>query len=114
MTQLSGGTAPITDALLMLAPSANEMIIRDVTSGSTLTWKGSAIPAATDRVLVDVERYTAVRQTSPDWEVLGNSVDVSGQISMSAGGFRITPDSEGQVSLQVTGGTGYVKARRAY
>lgn len=114
VNQLNGGTAPITDALLMLAPSANEMVIRDVTSGSTVTWKGSAIPAATDRVLVDVERYTAVRQTSTDWEVLSNAVDVSGQISMSAGGFRITPDSEGQVGLQVTGGTGYVKARRAY
>ena len=112
--QLAGGTSPITDALLMLAPSANEMVIKDVTSGSTLTWKGSAIPATSDRILVDVQRYTAVRQTSTDWEVLGNAVDVSGQISMSAGGFRITPDQDGKAALQVTGGSGYVKARRAY
>lgn len=112
--RLDGGTAPIVDATLMLAPSANEMVIRDVTSGSTLTWKGSAVPAADDRIIVDVQNYSAYRQTSTDWPVLDNAVDVSGQISMSAGGFRLTPNSDGQVRLTVTGGSGYVRARRAY
>ena len=98
----------------MLAPSANEMVIKDVTSGSTLTWKGSAVPAADDRIIVDVQNYSAYRQTSTDWPVLDNAVDVSGQISMSAGGFRLTPNSDGQVRLTVTGGSGYVRARRAY
>nr|DAK24352.1 MAG TPA: hypothetical protein [Caudoviricetes sp.] len=112
--RLDGGTAPIVDAALMLAPSANEMVIKDVTSGSTLTWKGSAVPAADDRIIVDVQNYSAYRQTSTDWPILNNAVDVSGQISMSAGGFRMVPNSDGQIRLTVTGGTGYVRARRAY
>lgn len=112
--QLDGGTAPIVDAMLMLAPSANEMVIKDVTSGSALTWKGSAVPAADDRIIVDVQNYSAYRQTSTDWPILNNAVDVSGQISMSAGGFRMVPNADGQVRLTVTGGSGYVRARRAY
>ena len=112
--QLAGGGAPIQDAVLLLAPSGVEMVVRDVVSGSSLTWRGAGALASDERVLVDVERYSAVRQKSTGWVVLEGAVDVSAQISMSAGGFRLTPDTGGVVSLQVSGGSGYVRARRAY
>ena len=114
MKLLAGGTSPIGDAMLMLSPTGTEMVVTDVVSGSTLTWKGPAAIPATDRILVDVNAYTAYQQTSVGWDVLGNAKDVSGQISMSYGGFRLTPDTAGKVAVTVTGGSGYVSARRAY
>ena len=98
----------------MLSPTGTEMVVTDVVSGSTLTWKGPAAIPATDRILVDVNAYTAYQQTSVGWDVLNNAKDVSGQISMSYGGFRLTPDTVGKVAVTVTGGSGYVSARRAY
>lgn len=113
-SSLSGGTAPIMDAMIMLAPTANEMVVKDATSGSSLTWKGSTIPTSSERILVNVSRYTAHKQASTGWDVISGAQDVSGQISMSAGGLRITPDGDGKVGLVVTGGSGLIRARRAY
>ena len=114
LTQLSGGTSPIYDAVLMLAPSSNEMVVTDNVSGSTLTWKGSNPIPTDERILVDVESYTAYQQRSVEWEIKSDAQDVSGQISMSYGGFRLAPGTDGALSVTAKGGTGYVSARRAY
>ena len=63
---------------------------------------------------MNVSRYTAHKQASTGWDVISGAQDVSGQISMSAGGLRITPDGDGKVGLRVTGGSGLIRARRAY
>lgn len=112
MTALSGGSAPITDPLIMLMPTGNTMTVRDKVSGTSLTWRGTLTGG--QRVLVDVASYSAVRQAAAEWEVALSHFDASGEISMSPGGFQLTPAADGKITLEVTGGTGYARARKAY
>ena len=65
-------------------------------------------------MLVDVGSYSAVKQSDAGWDVTSQAVDISNEISMSHRGFQLTPDAEGRVSATVTGGSGYVKAKKAY
>ena len=112
LARLAGGAAPVSEAVLRLTPTANTATVLDVTSGTSLTWRGVA--AAGQYLLVDVASYSAWRQDSDGWEPAQGAVDASAEISMSPGGLTITPDHEGKIVLKVTGATGHIRARRAY
>lgn len=112
LSALAGGAAPISDAVLRLSPTASTATILDVTSDTSLTWRGVA--AAGQHLLVDVAYYSAWRQESDGWEPARGAVDASPEISMSPGGLTLTPNHEGKIVLKVTGATGHIRARRAY
>lgn len=112
LSRLAGGAAPISDAVLKLKPTANTVAIKDVTSGTSLTWRGTM--ESDQRLLVDVGKYSAWRQVSERWYPLQGAFDASAEISMSPEGLQLTPNHEGKIVLQVTGATGAIQARRAY
>ena len=112
LKDLSGGSAPITDAQVMLMPTSGAMTIRDVVSGTWLAWKG--VLTGEYRVLIDVASYSAVQQAFNGWELAPSHKEASAEISMSPGGFQLTPGPDGKIVLATSGGTGYVRARKAY
>ena len=112
LSRLAGGAAPISDATLKLKPTANTVTIKDVTSGTSLTWRGTM--ESDQRLLVDVGKYSAWRQVSERWYPLQGAFNASAEISMSPEGLQLTPNHEGKIVLQVTGATGAIQARRAY
>lgn len=112
LSRLAGGAAPISDAVLKLKPTANTVTIKDVTSGTSLTWRGTM--ESDQRLLVDVGKYSAWRQVSERWYPLRGAFNASAEISMSPEGLQLTPNHEGKIVLQVTGATGAIQARRAY
>lgn len=112
MSALSGGCAPMRNMTVMLLPTASSMRIIDDESKTSLTWTG--VLNGGQRVLVDVGSYSAVKQSDAGWDVTSQAVDISNEISMSHRGFQLAPDPEGKVSVTVTGGSGYVRAKKAY
>jgi len=112
LSRLAGGSAPISDAILKLKPTANTVTIKDVTSGTSLTWRG--VMETGQRLLIDVGKYSAWRQVSERWYPLQGAFNASAEISMSPDGLQLTPNHEGKIVLQVTGATGSIQARRAY
>ena len=112
LSRLAGGAAPISDAVLKLKPTANTVTIKDVTSGTSLTWRGSM--ESDQRLLIDIGKYSAWRQVSERWYPLQGAFNASAEISMSPEGLQLTPNHEGKIVLQVTGATGAIQARRAY
>jgi hypothetical protein len=112
LAALKGGAAPITDPLLRLYPTANIVTVKDKESGTSLTWRGSVNGG--QRLLVDVARYEAWKIDADRWAAGNGAQGASSGLSMSPGGFQLTPDSEGNVSVEITGGTGVIRARRAY
>lgn len=112
LSRLDGGSAPITDALLKLTPTGNTCTIVDQASGTSLTWRGTM--ESSQRLLIDVGKYSAWRQVSERWYPLQGAFNASAEISMSPNGFQLTPNHEGKIILQVTGTMGTIQARRAY
>lgn len=112
LSALKGGSAPITDALLRLYPTSNLVTVKDKESGTNLTWRGSV--AGGRRLLVDVARYEAWKIDADRWAAGSNAQGASSGLSMSPNGFQLTPDSEGSIAVEITGGTGVIRARRAY
>lgn len=112
MKFLSGGSAPIADAQIMLLPTSNAVTVLDQVSGTTLSWRGTVTGG--QRILIDVATYYAVKQAHDGWNIAPTNTDVSGEINMSPGGFRLTPGPDGKITVLVTGGTGYARARKAY
>lgn len=112
LSRLAGGAAPISDAILKLKPTANTLTIKDVTSGTSLTWRGAM--ETDQRLLIDVGKYSAWRQVSERWYPLQGAFNASAEISMSPEGLQLTPNHEGKIVLQVTGAAGSIQARRAY
>lgn len=112
LSRLAGGSAPISDAILKLKPTANTLTIKDVTSGTSLTWRG--VMETDQRLLIDVGKYSAWRQVGERWYPLQGAFNASAEISMSPDGLQLTPNHEGKIVLQVTGTTGAIQARRAY
>lgn len=112
LSALKGGAAPITDTLLRLYPTANIVTVKDKESGTSLTWRGSVNGG--QRLLVDVARYEAWKIDADRWAAGNGAQGVSAGLSLSPGGFQLTPDGEGNVSVEITGGTGVIRARRAY
>mgnify|MGYP007069411422 FL=1 len=112
LSRLAGGAAPISDVVLKLKPTANTVTIKDVTSGTSLTWRGTM--ESDQRLLIDVGKYSAWRQVSERWYPIQGAFNASAEISMSPEGLQLTPNHEGKIILQVTGATGAIQARRAY
>lgn len=112
LSRLAGGAAPISDAILKLKPTANTVTVKDVTSGTSLTWRGTM--ESDQRLLIDVGKYSAWRQVSERWYPIQGAFNASAEISMSPEGLQLTPNHEGKIILQVTGATGAIQARRAY
>lgn len=112
LSGLAGGAAPISDATLKLKPTANTVTVKDVTSGTSLTWRGTM--ESDQRLLIDVGKYSAWRQVSERWYPIQGAFNASAEISMSPEGLQLTPNHEGKIILQVTGATGAIQARRAY
>lgn len=112
LSRLAGGAAPISDVVLKLKPTANTVTIKDVTSGTSLTWRGTM--ESDQRLLIDVGKYSAWRQVSEHWYPINGAFNASAEISMSPEGLQLTPNHEGKIVLQVTGTTGAIQARRAY
>lgn len=112
LSGLAGGSAPIADPMLKLSPTANTCTIKDVTSGTSITWRG--VMEGGQRLLIDVAQYSAWRQVAERWTPLDGAVNASAEISMSPEGFQLTPNHEGKIVLQVTGTNGSIQARRAY
>lgn len=110
--RLTGGAAPISDALFKLKPTANLATITDATSGTSLTWRGTT--ERDQRLLIDIGKYSAWRQVSERWYPIQGAFNASAEISMSPEGLQLTPNHEGKIILQVAGATGSIQARRAY
>lgn len=112
LSVLAGGSMPVPDAWLMLSPTGSTCSLKDNVSGSTFTFAGALTGA--ERLLVDVASYRAWKNPSADWQVAEGARSADGEISMSPGGLRLTPDADGKISITATGCTGYVRIRRAY
>ena len=112
MSAFTGCVMPIPDGWLMLEPTAGTCAVRDNVSGSSFTFTGTL--SGGERLLVDVAGYRAWKNPSDTWEPQRNARSADGEISMSPGGFRATPDAEGRISMTLTGTTGRFRGRMAY
>lgn len=112
MSKFNGCVMPIPDGKLMLEPTAPTCTVKDNVSGSTFTFTGALDGG--ERLIVDIARYRAWKNPSIEWEIQPNARSADGEISMSPGGFRATPDADGHISMTLTGTTGRFRGRMAY
>uniref|UniRef100_A0AAU8B239 Phage tail protein n=1 Tax=Dulem virus 38 TaxID=3145756 RepID=A0AAU8B239_9CAUD len=112
MAKFNGCVMPIPDGWLMLEPTASTCTVRDNVSGTSFTFTGTLTGG--ERLLVDVAGYRAWKNASQEWQVQPNARSADGEISMSPGGFRATPDADGRISMTLTGCTGRFRGRMAY
>lgn len=112
MSAFNGCVMPIPDGKLLLEPTAGTCTVRDNVSGTSLTFTGALNGG--ERLLVDVARYRAWKTLSQDWTAPQGSRSADGEISMSPGGFRATPNADGRISMTLTGTTGRFRGRMAY
>lgn len=112
MSKFDGCVMPIPDGKLMLEPTAQTCTVRDKVSGTSFTFTGALNGG--ERLLVDITRYRAWKNPSQEWEVQPDARSADGEISMSPGGFRATPDADGHISMTLTGTTGRFRGRMAY
>lgn len=112
MSKFDGCGMPIPDGKLMLEPAATSCTVRDNVSGTSLTFNGSL--NAGEKLIVDIARYRAWKTLSQDWTAPQGSRSADGEISMSPGGFRATPNADGRISMTLTGTTGRFRGRTAY
>lgn len=112
MSKFNGCVMPIPDGKMMLEPTAPTCTVKDNVSGSTLTFTGSLNGG--ERLIVDIARYRAWKNPSIEWEIQPNARSADGEISMSPGGFRATPNADGRISMTLTGTTGRFRGRMAY
>lgn len=112
MSKFDGCTMPIPDGKLLLEPTAQTCTVRDNVSGASFTFTGTLNGG--ERLLVDIARYRAWKNPSQEWEVKPEARPADGEISMSPGGFRATPNADGRISMTLTGTTGRFRGRMAY
>lgn len=112
MSKFNGCVMPIPDGKLMLEPTAQTCTVRDNVSGTSFTFTGSLNGG--ERLLVDVARYRAWKNPSQEWEAQSGARSADGEISMSPGGFRATPNADGHISMTLTGTTGRFRGRMSY
>lgn len=112
MSKFNGCVMPIPDGKLMLEPTAPTCTVKDNVSGSTFTFTGSLNGG--ERLIVDIAGYRAWKNPSQDWGIQPNARPADGEISMSPGGFRATPNAYGRISMTLTGTTGRFRGRMAY
>lgn len=112
MSKFNGCVMPIPDGKLMLEPTAPICTVKDNVSGSTFTFTGALNGG--ERLIVDIAGYRAWKNPSIEWEIQPNARSADGEISMSPGGFRATPNADGRISMTLTGTTGRFRGRLAY
>lgn len=112
MSKFDGCVMPISDGKLLLEPTAATCTVRDNVSGTSLTFTGALNSG--ERLLVDVARYRAWKNPSEGWEPVSGSRSADGEISMSPGGFRATPNADGRISMTLTNVSGRFRGRMAY
>ena len=112
MSKFDGCSMPIPDGWLMLEPTASTCTVKDNVSGSTFTFTGSLNGG--ERLIVDIAGYRAWKNPSIEWDIQLGARSADGEISMSPGGFRATPNADGRISMTLTGTTGRFRGRMAY
>lgn len=112
MSKFDGCTMPIPDGKLLLEPTAQTCTVRDNVSGTSFTFAGTLNGG--ERLLVDIARYRAWKNPSQEWEVTPEARSSDGEISMSPGGFRATPNADGRISMTLIGTAGRFRGRMAY
>lgn len=112
MSKFDGCSMPIPDGKLLLEPTAPTCTVRDNVSGTSFTFTGTLNGG--ERLLVDIARYRAWKNPSAEWEPVAGARSADGEISMSPGGFRATPNADGRISMTLTGTAGRFRGRRAY
>ena len=112
MSAFNGCVMPIPDGKLLLEPTAQTCTVRDNVSGTSLTFTGALNGG--EHLLVDIAKYRAWKNPSSGWEPVSGSRSADGEISMSPGGFRATPNADGRISMTLTGTTGSFRGRMAY
>ena len=112
MSKFNGCVMPIADGKLLLEPTAGTCTVRDNVSGTSFTFTGTLNGG--ERLLVDISSYRAWKNPSQEWEIQPNARPADGEISMSPGGFRATPNADGKISMTLTGTTGRFRGRMAY
>lgn len=112
MSKFDGCVMPIADGKLLLEPTATTCTVRDNVSGTSFTFTGSLNEG--ERLLVDIARYRAWKNPSAEWEPVAGARPADGEISMSPGGFRATPNAEGRISMTLVGTAGRFRGRMAY
>lgn len=112
MSKFDGCTMPIPDGKLLLEPTAQTCTVRDNVSGTSFTFAGTL--SGGERLLVDIARYRAWKNPSQEWEVTPEARSADGEISMSPGGFRATPNADGRISMTLIGTAGRFRGRMAY
>ena len=112
MSAFNGCAMPIPDGELLLEPTAGTCTVRDNVSGTSLTFTGTLNGG--ERLLVDIAKYRAWKNPSQGWEPVSGSRSADGEISMSPGGFRATPNADGRISMTLTNVSGRFRGRMAY
>jgi hypothetical protein len=112
MSKFNGCVMPIPDGRLLLEPTAPTCTVKDNVSGSSFTFTGTLNGG--ERLLVDIAAYRAWKNPSQWWDIQPGARPADGEISMSPGGFRATPDADGRISMTMTGTTGRFRGRMAY
>lgn len=112
MSKLNGCVMPIPDGRLLLDPTAGTCTVKDNVSGSSFTFTGTLNSG--EKLLVDIAGYRAWKNPGDGWDVQPGARSADGEISMSPGGFRPTPDADGRISLTLTGTSGSFRGRMAY
>ena len=112
MSKFNGCVMPISDGQLMLEPTAQTCTVKDNVSGTSFTFTGALNGG--EHLLVDIARYRAWKNPSQEWEIKSGARPADGEISMSPGGFRATPNADGRISMTLTGTAGRFRGRMAY
>lgn len=109
LSELDGGTMPITDAVFQVSSPTERIVIRDAVSGKTMSWTGSVKAGKT--LIIQPDSYRAGWSETDSWE---SAEDATAGLSLGVGGFAITPDLQGHHAITTQGGTVTVKAGRSY
>lgn len=112
MSTFNGCVMPIPDGKLLLEPTAQTCTVKDSVSGTSFTFTGTLNGG--EHLLVDIANYRAWKNPSSGWEPVSGSRSADGEISMSPGGFRATPNADGHISMTLTGTAGRFRGRMAY
>ena len=112
MSKFDGCVMPIPDGKLMLEPASTSCTVKDTVSGTSFTFTGTLNGG--EHLLVDIASYRAWKNPSQGWEPVSGSRSADGEISMSPGGFRATPNADGRISMTLTGTAGRFLGRMAY
>lgn len=112
MSKFNGCVMPIPDGKLILEPTAQTCTVKDNVSGTSFTFTGALDGG--EKLLVDIANYRAWKNPSQEWKVQSGARSADGEISMSPGGFRATPNADGKISMTLTGTTGSFRGRMAY